>query len=217
MSKPQYDFAGWATRANRKCSDGRTILNDAFKDNDGQTVPLVWNHQHNDPNEVLGHALLENRDGGVYAYCYLNETDTGQAVKKLVQHGDVNALSIYANNLKQRGGDVLHGKIREVSVVLAGANPGAYIENVIQHGEATDEEAVIYSGEGLTITHADDKEETKMAEERKPKRTEDESGETVQDVFDTLSEKQKTVVYALIGQALQTAGKGGDEDDEEGG
>ena len=150
-----YDFAGYATRTNRRCSDGRTILKDAFKDNDGQTVPLVWNHQHNDPNNVLGHALLENRTDGVYAYCSLNETESGQSAKQLVQHGDVTALSIYANGLKQRGGDVLHGDIREVSLVLAGANPGAYIESVIQHGEAMDEEAIIYSGENLTLAHAE--------------------------------------------------------------
>ena len=212
MKQPNYDFAGYATRTNRKCSDGRTILKDAFKDNDGQTVPLVWNHQHNDPNNVLGHALLENRSDGVYAYCSFNETESGQSAKRLVQHGDVTALSIYANGLKQRGGDVLHGEIREVSLVLAGANPGAYIESVIQHGEAMDEEAIIYSGENLTLAHAE-KEESEMAESKK--RPDDDGGETVQDVFNTLTEKQKTVVYALIGQALQDNGKGGDDDEDE--
>ena len=212
MKQPNYDFAGYATRTDRKCSDGRTIMKDAFKGNDGQTVPLVWMHQHNDPNNVLGHALLENRADGVYAYCSLNETESGQSAKQLVQHGDVTALSIYANGLKQRGGDVLHGDIREVSLVLAGANPGAYIETVIQHGEAMDEEAIIYSGENLTLSHAE-KEEPEMAENKK--KPEDDGGETVQDVFDTLTEKQKTVVYALIGQALQDNGKGGDDDEDE--
>lgn len=213
MSKPKYDFSGWATRTNLKCSDGRTILKDAFKRNDGQTVPLVWNHQHNDPNNVLGHALLQNRDEGVYAYCFLNDTDMGRTAKGIVQHGDVTALSIYANQLEQRGGDVLHGQIREVSLVLAGANPGAYIESVIQHGEESDEEAVIYSGEGITLIHADeDEEEEKMDEKKNDNRT-------VGDVFDTFTEEQKKVVYALIGQALEDGGGDDDydydEDDED--
>ena len=135
----KFDFSGWATKANLKCSDGRIIAKDAFKGSDGQKVPLVWNHQHNDPNEVLGHALLENRDEGVYAYCTFNDTETGKTAKLLVQHGDVNALSIYANKLKQQGPHVIHGAIREVSLVLAGANPGAFIDSVIVHGEESDE------------------------------------------------------------------------------
>ena len=147
MSK--YDFSGWATRNDLKCSDGRTIRKGAFKDNDGQTVPLVWNHQHNDSMNVLGHALLQERDQGVYAYCTFNDTEAGQNAKLLVQHGDVTALSIYANQLKQHGGDVLHGAIREVSLVLAGANPGAYIDSIMSHGEESDEEAIIYTGEEL--------------------------------------------------------------------
>ena len=130
-----FDFSGWATRANLKCSDGRVIMKDAFKDNDGQKVPLVWNHQHNDPNEVLGHALLENREEGVYAYCKLNDTESGKTAKLLIQHGDVDALSIYANQLKQNMSNVIHGNIREVSLVLAGANPGAFIDSIIMHGE----------------------------------------------------------------------------------
>ena len=220
MSNGNYDFAGYATRFNQKCSDGRTILKDAFKHNSGREVPLVWNHQHNEPFNVLGHALLENREDGVYAYCSLNDTDSGKAAKQLVEHGDVTALSIYANQLQQRGGDVLHGEIREVSLVLAGANPGAYIESVIRHGEALEDEAVIYSGEnGLAIAHSNNgktvKEEKKMTNTRKKNVEEDDGGETVQDVFDTFTEKQKTVVYALIGQALQDAGI--DESDEEGG
>ena len=136
----KFDFCGWATKADLMCSDGRIIRKDAFKHNDGQTVPLVWNHQHNDPDEVLGHALLENRDEGVYAYCKFNDTESGKTAKLLVQHGDVNALSIYANQLKQQGPNVMHGNIRELSLVLAGANPGASIESVILHGEESEEE-----------------------------------------------------------------------------
>ena len=157
----KFDFSGWATKANLKCSDGRVIMKDAFKQNDGQTVPLVWNHQHNDPNEVLGHALLENRDEGVYTYCTFNDTESGKTAKLLVQHGDIASLSIYANQLKQNMSNVIHGNIREVSLVLAGANPGASIESVIKHGEESDEEAVIYTGEDITIAHADTNEEKK--------------------------------------------------------
>ena len=218
----KYDFSGWATRANLKCSDGRTIMKDAFKDNDGETVPLVWNHQHNDPLNVLGHALLENRDSGVYAYCSFNDTDSGREAKKLVEHGDVTALSIYANKLKQQGGNVLHGAIREVSLVLAGANPGAYIDSVISHGEESEEEAVIFTGENIELNHSD--ESTELSHANENKNAEEAKGEketmaeetknpetgskdkTVQEVFDTLTEEQKTVVYAIIGQALEEAG-----------
>ena len=213
-----FDFCGWATRANLKCSDGRIIRKDAFKHCDGMTVPLVWNHQHSDPNEVLGHALLENRDDGVYAYCKFNDTDSGQTAKLLVQHGDVNQLSIYANKLKQQGCNVIHGAIREVSLVLAGANPGAYIESVMMHGDSSEEEAVIFTGEDFTyvepLFHADDdkKGEPEMAEETKKTTSENEGEETVADVFNTLSEKQKTVVYAMIGQALEDAGAGAAEE-----
>lgn len=206
----EYDFSGWATRNNLKCSDGRVILKDAFKHNDGQTVPLVWNHQHNDPLNILGHAQLENRDEGVYAYCTFNDTESGQAAKTLVRHGDVTALSIYANRLKQRGSEVFHGAIREVSLVLAGANPGAFIENVIAHGDSSDEEAIIsFINDDISLSHAEGKkeeEESNMANENE---------ETVQDVFDTLSEKQKTVVYAIIGQALEDAqAEHGDYDED---
>ena len=217
-----FDFSGWATRANLKCSDGRTIMKDAFKHNDGQTVPLVWNHQHNDPNEVLGHALLENRDEGVYAYCKFNETESGKTAKLLVQHGDVDALSIYANQLKENMSNVIHGNIREVSLVLAGANPGAFIDSVIMHGEESDDEAIIYTGENISLQHANDekKEESKddkktTDDPNKKEETKTESEETVADVFNTLTDKQKTVVYAMIGQALEGAD---DEDkDDEGG
>lgn len=204
----KYDFSGWATRANLKCSDGRTILKDAFKDNDGTTVPLVWNHQHNDPSEVLGHALLENREEGVYAYCKFNDTETGQNAKLLVENGDVNALSIYANKLKQQGGNVLHGAIREVSLVLAGANPGAYIDTIMSHGDESDDGAIIFTGENLSLYHAEGKENKEMADENKKPENE----ETIADVFNSLTEKQKTVVYAIIGQALEDA-----KDDEEDG
>lgn len=210
----KYDFSGWATRNNRKCSDGRTIIKDAFKDNDGQIVPLVWNHQHNDPYNVLGHALLENRDDGVYAYCTFNDTEQGQNAKMLVNHGDIVSLSIYANQLRQNGGNVLHGMIREVSLVLAGANPGAYIENVISHGEdSSDDEAILYFvDEHPTLNHADndsnnDSEGEKDMAENTEKNTEKE--ETIVDVFETLTEKQKLAVYALVGQALSDG-----EDDE---
>lgn len=218
----KYDFSGWCTRTNLKCSDGRTILKDAFKGNDGQKVPLVWNHQHNEPFNVLGHALLKNCEDGVYSYCKFNDTESGQAAKQLVEHGDVTALSIYANQLKQQGGNVLHGSIREVSLVLAGANPGAYIDSIISHGEESEEEAVIYTGEDITLSHGEDEsdeednslehadedkgEANKMAEEtKKPENSESE--ETVEDVWNTLSEKQKTVVYAIIGQALEGEGE----------
>ena len=254
----KYDFSGWATKNNLKCSDGRTIMKDAFKHNDGQTVPLVWNHQHNDSQNILGHALLENRSEGVYAYCKFNDTPAGKNAKMLVEHGDISALSIYANHLKQNQGNVTHGVIREVSLVLAGANPGAFIDSILRHGESSDEEAVIYTGEDLILEHSD-KDEKKVAkllftmimslvdnldeEQRKNffarfgnesiwdiegdlmKHSIDEIGsikdefnhpntknnkegkmkdeKTVQDVVDSMTEEQKNVMYALIGQALE--------------
>ncbi len=211
----KYDFSGWATRNNLKCSDGRVILKDAFKSNDGETVPLVWNHQHNDAFNVLGHALLENRDSGVYAYCTFNDTESGRNAKLLVEHGDVSALSIYANKLKQQGSNVLHGEIREVSLVLAGANPGAFIDSVISHGEISDEEAIIYTDEYICLKHSDDTEDEKTEKENSNmEKKKNENEETVEDVFNTLTEKQKKVVYALIGQALEDA-KGGDEEDKD--
>ena len=202
-----YDFCGWATKNDLQCSDGRIIRRDAFKHNDGQKVPLVWNHDHTDPYRVVGHALLENRDEGVYAYGYFNDTDLGNTAKIYVQHGDINQLSIYANQLKQQGPNVMHGNIREVSLVLAGANPGAYIESVIAHDDESDEEAVIYTGENISLSHAEGvKEETKpMAES---------SEKTVKDVFDTLTEEQKNLFYALIGKALDGDGNEDDENDE---
>ena len=199
----KYDFSGWATKNNLKCSDGRTIMRDAFKGNDGQTVPLVWNHQHNDPLNVLGHAVLENRENGVYAYCKFNDTEAGKNAKMLVEHGDVKALSIYANQLKQKGGNVEHGVIREVSLVLAGANPGAFIDSILRHGEASDEEGVIYTGEEIELYHADEKVQNEVKEEQKVEDNKKEK--TVQDVVDSMTEEQRNVMYALIGQALEGA------------
>ena len=201
-----YHFSGWATKNDLKCSDGRTIRKNAFKDNDGQTVPLVWNHQHNDPLNVLGHALLENREEGVYAYCTFNDTPAGLNAKMLVEHGDVSALSIYANRLQQNQGNVTHGVIREVSLVLAGANPGAFIDSIIRHGETSDEEAVIYTGENIAIFHADEEEE-KMENENKNEKT-------IQDVVDSMTEEQRNVMYALIGQALEDSVQHSDEAEE---
>ena len=223
-----YDFCGWATRNDLKCSDGRIIRKDAFKANDGAKVPLVWNHQHNDPDEVLGHAILENRDEGVYAYCKFNESESGQTAKLLVQHGDVDALSIYANQLKQQGPNVTHGNIREVSLVLAGANPGAFIESIIQHGEESDEEGIIYTGENITLSHAgcgssssDDKKKKKELEHAKENEDGEEDskmaegGKTIAEVFESLNEEQKNAVYALIGQALEGKDIESDEEDDE--
>lgn len=218
MSKKP-DFCGYVTRNDVLCSDGRIIRKDAFKDCDGTRVPLVWNHDHSSPEAVIGHAELVNKPDGVYGYCYLNpDVEYGQTAKALVGHGDITGLSIYANKLKQIGSDVIHGKIREVSLVLAGANPGAFIEPTsISHSEEdgsdTVDEAVIFMGENLEIYHAD-KKETEMADEKTNVTNEGDGEETIQDVFDTLNEKQKNVVYALIGAALDEKG-GDDEDDDE--
>ena len=211
-----FDFCGWATRNDLKCSDGRVIRKDAFKHNDGQKVPLVWNHQHNSQDEVLGHAILENREEGVYAYCSFNDSDSGKTAKILVQHGDIDALSIYANQLQQQGPNVMHGNIREVSLVLAGANPGAFIESVIKHGEECEEEGIIYTGENITLEHSgcgdssDKKKKKKELEHSKeePKEEEDEKvdnkeDKTIGEVFETLTEEQKTAVYAMLGRALE--------------
>lgn len=221
-----FDFCGWATRNDLKCSDGRIIRQDAFKHNDGEIVPLVWNHDHTDPYRVIGKVRLQNRPEGVYAYGTFNDTDLGKTAKLYVEHGDITRMSIFANQLQQQGPNVLHGAIREVSLVLAGANPGAFIENVIKHGEESEDEAIMSFGEDITLYHSEDeskpednelehadekKEDNTMAEDTK--KTEGE--ETIADVFNTLSEKQKTVVYAMIGQALEDAGNNTDEGDEE--
>lgn len=204
----KYDFGGWATRNDLQCTDGRIIRKNAFKQQDGETVSLVWNHQHNSQDNVLGHALLENREEGVYAYCTFNDTESGQTAKKLVQHGDVVSLSIWANQLKQTGKDVIHGTIRELSLVLAGANPGAFIDTVLSHdGIVAEDEAIINYNENIMLYHADDKnddkgEADKKSEEKADDEKKSEDEETLQDVFNTLTEKQQNVVLAMIGQAL---------------
>lgn len=228
----KFDFSGWATKANLKCSDGRIIRQDAFKDNDGQKVPLVWNHKHDDTNQVLGHALLENRDGGVYAYCKFNNTESGNTAKELVKHGDVDKLSIYANQLKQQGPNVIHGNIREVSLVLAGANPGALIEDVMMHSSDGDyileDECIIHTGDYFevidenTIEHSSEdekKDELEHAEDKTMDENKDKKDgeETVADVIDTMNEKQQTVMYALIAEAMEGNFDDNEDEDEEGG
>lgn len=223
-----YDFSGWATKNDLKCSDGRIIRKDAFKHCDGLTVPLMWSHQHTDPTNVLGHALLENRDEGVYAYCTFNDSESGKTAKLLVQHGDISSLSIYANQLKQQGPNVIHGAIREVSLVLAGANPEAFIDSVIKHGEESDEEAVIYTGENIALYHAEDGE----PEEEKPedgasddalehadsgegdKKVADTKEKTLQEVYDGMTEEQQNAVHVFVGLAL-TAEKDDNDEKEE--
>lgn len=239
--KKNYDFSGWATRNDLKCADGRTIRANAFADQDGKIVPLVWNHNHGDLNEVIGHALLENRPEGVYTYGFFNDTEKGRNAKALVHHGDITSLSICANKLKQDGGNVLHGIIREVSLVLAGANPGAYIDTVMAHADGTDEEAIIYTGDYLehsgdgmevevpdeisssnkedTVEHADgdDGVKAELAAKNPEEKGEKEMADkekTVQDVIDSMTEEQKNVMYALVGMAAKDA-KGNDEGDEE--
>lgn len=226
MKKSNFDFGGWATKNDLLCADGRTIRKDAFKDDDGRTVPLVWQHNHEDPTRVIGHALLENRPEGVYAYCSFNSTDIAQHVKELVRHEDVNSLSIYANKLKQSGGDVLHGTIREVSVVLAGANPGAQIEfPIMEHGEESETEACIWPGEehlefggGLEVSHSEEdaEKEEKPKEAEAPKEEKADENETVQDVLNTLNEEQMKVVEFLIGKALEGDEAEHSDDEEEG-
>lgn len=236
MSNHKYDFSGWATRANIRCSDGRIITNDAFKDCDGKTVPLVWNHNHKEPEAVLGHALLENRSDGVYAYCSFNDTDSAKSAKLLVQHGDIVGLSIYANKLKEKASNVLHGAIREVSLVIAGANPGAFIDAVeMSHSDDTEWDAIIYSGEDIELYHSEDEDEnedtdeedvtgctdsdvvehsnkekedsTDMAEEKKEK--------TVEEVIDTMNEEQKLAMATVVGQIAKDLGYKDNKDTEE--
>lgn len=222
-----YDFSGWATRNDLKCADGRTIRRDAFKHNDGDVVPLVWNHQHDDPFNCLGQATLENKPEGVYAYCSFNNSESGKQARELVMHGDVKALSIYANHLSQnkRTGDVFHGDIKEVSLVLAGANPGALIEDIIQHSDDDDgdEQAIIYAGGAfdLEIRHSDIPKEEPMNPDEKlihadPEPAEEtDTEETIGDILSTLNEKQMNAVYAIVGQALEDGGATDDENDDE--
>lgn len=215
MSKEKYDFSGWATRCGVKCSDGRTIMPDAFKHMDGKRVPLVWMHGHGTPFDVVGHADLESRDGSVYAYGSINETEAGKTARELIKHGDICGLSIYANKLKQTGPNVVHGDIREVSLVLAGANPEAYIDQVMAHGEESEDCAVIYLGDysGLELSHFEDEKEETAPDK---KQETDPDDETVQDVIDTMNEKQQTVLYALLGMAREDNGAKDETDDPEG-
>ena len=235
LSPNNYDFAGWATRSNQLCADGRTILPDAFKHHDGEIVPLIWNHQHNDPFAILGKALLHSVDGDIYAYCSFNDTESGNTAKELVQHGDICSLSICANHLKQTPSKgVMHGMIREVSLVVAGANPKARIESVhLMHSEDSDdfeEEIYIYTEESISLMHSDEKtsdelnhadnntKENKEMTENETKNNTDSktpSDKTVKDVIDTMTEEQKTVLYAMVGQALEEGGA--IDEDEEGG
>ena len=222
----EFDFCGWASKNNLRCSDGRIIRKDAFKHNDGETVPLVWNHDHTDPYRIIGHARLENRDEGVYAFCKFNDTDLGKTARIYVEHGDITQMSIYANQLQQQGDNVIHGSIREVSLVLAGANPGAYIESVVKHSDDdSDEEAIIFTGEDITLTHADEKdseeETTIQAEEEEvivhaeedsknettTEEAKPEGEKTIAEIFNTLNEEQKEVVYAMLGEALNEGAK----------
>ena len=211
-----FDFSGWATRNDIECSDGRIIRKDAFKHNDGNKVPLVWNHQHNSSDNVLGHAILENREEGVYAYCYFNDSQPGQKARLLVQHGDIDKLSIYANQLRQKGCDVMHGNIRELSLVLAGANPGAFIDTIIAHSDDIDEEAIIYTGESFELFHAE--EETKNPEkepEKEDPKDDEKSPEEKSpvEVYNEMTPEQQEVVHAFVGMALEEASK--KEDKEE--
>lgn len=219
------DFSGWATRNDLKCSDGRVIRRDAFKHDDGIKVPLVWNHQHNDPRNVLGHAWLENRPEGVYTYGFFNDSESGEIGKILVKHGDICALSIYANQLQQRGCDVLHGEIREVSLVHAGANPGAFIDSMLKHGENSDDEAIIYTGMPLYLSHSDadkqedkaddgEKKETSEKKDDPEKKTDSDEEKTVADVINSMTEEQKNVMYAMIGRAMDDQGESDPESED---
>lgn len=215
----KFDFSGWATKNDLRCNDGRIIRHGAFKENDGRTVPLVWNHQHNEIENTLGHALLENRDDGVYAYCSFNESERGQKAKLLVQHGDITALSIWANQLKQTGSDVLHGVIREVSLVLAGANPGAFIDAILEHSIEGEEGAIIYTGENISLAHSDEEPEKKDPDPNPPEPVivhadpKPESEETLKDIFNSMSEKQQQVCLAMVGMAIEDNGEEQKESD----
>lgn len=228
----EYDFSGWATKNNIECSDGRTIVKDAFKINDGMEVPLVWQHQHNDVDNVLGHMRLENREDGVYSYGYFNNTEKASVAKELINHGDITSLSIYANNLKQKDGKVFHGNIREVSLVLAGANPGAFIDYVIQHGETIDdaEEAVLYldlgfDNEDRVVEHKESEKVKKNEDIKEPKKEEtlkslkkneeDDLERSAKDIFEGMTQVQKDAVYAIIGQIVEDTDKNKEKEDEE--
>lgn len=222
-----YDFEGWATKNDLECADGLTVRSGAFKVDDGKRVPLVWNHEHNSVSSVLGHAMLENRKEGVYAYCSFNKTAAGQDAKEIVSHGDVVSLSIWANNVQQVGSDVIHGVIREVSLVLAGANPGAFIESVMAHGESMgkeEDEGVFYTGEGIIISHADleegeelrkkesEKKEETTTDSKEEKTEEKSEGKTVKEVLDGMTDEQKAAVGIIVEQAIKDAKSDGGEE-----
>ena len=209
------DFSGWATRNDLLCGDGRTIKKDAFKDNDGCEVPLIWNHQHNDPDAVLGHALLENREDGVYAYCTFNDTDNGIKMKKAVQHGDIRSLSIYANKLKEIGNEVVHGTIRELSLVLAGANPGAYIDYVLAHSDG-ETSAIYASWDENIIIHSDDASDNKVEEEKPVAEEKKEKKEkTIGEIIDSMTDEQREAMYAVVDMALEDYADNADNDEED--
>lgn len=216
------DFSGWATRNDMLCADGRTIKKDAFKSQDGQTVPLVWGHDHSDPDRILGHALLENRDEGVYAYCYFNDGESAKAAKRALLHGDIRSLSICAGQLQQVGADVMHGIIYELSMVLGAANPGAFVDTIMAHGDDTEDKLIVGYDENIMIYHtADGKDslEDKHTGEKLDDKPDEGKEETVEDVFNTMTEKQKTAAYALIADALNSGGAsdGGDNHNSKGG
>lgn len=221
VSKANYDFCGYATRTNIKCSDGRVIMPDAFKHNDGAVVPLCWMHRYGSPADIIGQALLENRPEGVYAYGLFNDSENGKMAKALINHGDIDSLSIHANRLQQYKSSVLHGDIKEVSLVVAGANPEAHVDDIIRHGELIEDEAVIYSGEFVELfhsdSHIDDPEDGKEKEETKVDEKENKlnGGKTVQDVIDSMTEEQKTVMYGLIGAVIEENSKNDDDDDDD--
>ena len=216
-----YDFCGWATKNDLKCADNRIIRHGAFKENDGKRVPLVWNHQHNSPEDTLGHAILENRDEGIYAYCYFNNNPSSQAAKENVKHGDVESLSIWANNLYQVGNEVLHGVIREVSLVLAGANPGAFIESVLAHGESIsddEDEGIFFTGESISFEHSDisDEKEKPKEKPKDDKKDDDSNGnETIQDTYNSFTDKQKQAVAIIVGQAIEDSKNEDKKEDKE--
>lgn len=236
MNNKPYDFGGWATKANLLCSDGRMIMRDAFKHNNGKTVPVVWNHDHNTPDNVLGHAVLENREDGVYAYCVFNDTERGEIAKKLVLHGDISTLSIFANKLKQHGSCVTHGDIIEVSLVLGGANPGALIDSIMAHGDGSDDAAIIYTGEPLELYHSEEShseeapkpataEQSELKHSDKPNNKKEDkemadntsktnNDKTVADVIDSMNEEQKTVMYGIIGEILNESNNDDEEEDK---
>lgn len=241
MEYKNYDFGGWATKNDLLCSDGRIIRKDAFRDQNNAKVPLVWNHAHNDPRNVLGHAYLANKKDGVYAYCYLNDTEDAKVARSLIKHGDIDRMSIHATKLKQNGPNVMHGEIKEVSLVIAGANPGASIDNVLIHGEQSDEDLVIYTGDYLELEHSDEDDEPEEVEETteteeslehaESDKKEDQKGDnmaeetkgnnpsnekTIKEVVDSMNEEQKNVLYFFVGEALDKSENDEEEDDKGG-